>query len=144
MSLSEKLTAGVGAYFGDGDGLESGPFVSRLAISLLPHAGVAIDYEATSIEEGVQHIEHTLLVPGPDQRDRLYVAHSESPFVTILVETAPESGRFEQPVANGPFAMAIVIDLPEPGRITYAWWWAMAGEQPIEQSKADARILVRP
>jgi hypothetical protein len=85
-----------------------------------------------------------MLVPGPDGRDHLYVAHSESPFVTALVETWPGSGRFEQPAPEGPYTMAIVIELPEPGRITYAWWWALAGEKPIEQSKADVRILVRP
>lgn len=139
MPLATLLAADPGLYFGTGDGAESGPFVSRVTVGVLPNGGVAIDYEATSYEQGVQHREHSLLVPGPDGRDRLYVAHSESPFVIEMVESASEPGRFEMREPFGPYAMAIVVEQPEPGRITYAWWWAMAGEEPIEQSKADAR-----
>jgi hypothetical protein len=37
--------------------------------------------------------------------------------------------------------MEIVIEQPEPGRLTYEWWWAEAGGTPTEQSKADARLI---
>jgi hypothetical protein len=87
----------------------------------------------------MQHVEHSLLAPGPDGRDRLYVAHSESPFVTEFVATDIGSTRFVQPEPFGPFVMEIVIDVPEPDRITYAWWWATPGDTPTEQSKAEAR-----
>ena len=137
--LAATLANAVGTYFGTGDGAESGPFVARIAASVLPNGGVAIDDEATSREEGVQHVEHSLLVAGPDDHDRLYVAHSESPFVTELVETAPGSGRFAQREPGGPYAMEVVIEVPEPDRLTYAWWWAEAGGIPTEQSKADVR-----
>ncbi len=138
MSLSADLAASTGTYFGTGGGIESGPFVSRIDVALLPNGGVAIDYEATSIDEGVLHREHSMLVAGPDGRDRLFVAHSESPFVTEMVETEPESGRFAQREPFGPYVMEIVIEVPEPGRMTYAWWWGADGNAPVEQSKADA------
>ena len=138
MALSDVLADRPGRYVGTGDGIESGSFVSRIEIGRLPNGGALIEYEATSVEHGLQHYEHTMLVAGPDGRDRLFVAHSESPFVTEMVETEPGSGRFEQPEPFGPYVMSIVIDVPEPDRVTYAWWWAADGEAPVEQSRADA------
>ena len=139
MSLAADLALRSGLYIGTGDGVESGPFVSRIEISPLPNGGVAIDYEASSRDQGLQHREHTMLVAGPDERDRLYIAHSESPFVTVMVADEPGSGRFAQPEPFGPFVLEVVIEQPEPDRITYAWWWAEAGGTPVEQSKAGAR-----
>ena len=141
MRLSERLAGSTGTYFGTGDGDESGPFVSRIEVSRLPNGGVTLDYEATSRAQGVQHREHTLLCPGPDGRDRLFVAHSESPFVTEMVETEQGTGRFVQTTTGGPYTMEVVIDMPESRRLTYAWWWASAGEQPVEQSTADAQLV---
>lgn len=138
MPLSTDLAASPGCYYGTGDGIESGSFVSQIQVARLPNGGAMIDYEATSVEQGVQHREHTMLVAGPNGRDQLFVAHSESPFVTEMIETEPGSGRFEQPEPSGPYVMAIVIDRPAPDRITYAWWWGADGETPVEQSKADA------
>ena len=135
MALSNELA--IGTYFGTGDGDESGPFVSRIDVSRLPNGGILIGYEATSREQGVQHLEQTMLVAGPDGRDQLFVAHSEASFVTVMVETEAGSGRFEQPESPGPFVMSIVIEVPEPDRLTYAWWWGANGDEPVEQSKAD-------
>ena len=140
MSLALSLAEAPGRYFGTGDGPESGPFVSRIEVSLLPNGGVCIDYEATSREQGVQHVERSLLATGPDGRDRLFVAHSEAPFVTEMIAAEAGSNRFVQSEPGGPYVMEIVIEQPEPGRLTYAWWWAMAGGTPTEQSKADARL----
>lgn len=139
MSLAEMLAAEIGVFHGVGDGRESGPFVARISVERLPNGGVSIDYEATSREQGLQHHEHSLLTLGPDGRDRLYVAHSESPFVTEMVASEPGSSRFVQPTPFGPYTLEVVIERPEPGRITYAWWWAEAGNEPTEQSKADVR-----
>ena len=144
MSIAAQLAAHPGVYHGTGDGPESGPFVSRIAIRTLPNGGVSIDDEATSREQGVQHVEHSLLCAGPDGRDRLYVAHSESPFVTEMVATEPDSSRCVQPTPAGPFRMEIVIEVPEPGRVTYAWWWAPGSDEPVEQSRADARLPSAP
>ncbi len=138
-SPSSSLARATGIYVGAGDGAESGPFVARIAVSPLPNGGVCLDYEATSREHGVQHVEHSLLVPGPDGRDQLYIAHSESPFVTVMCEREAGSGRFEQAEPGGPYVLAVVLEVPAPDELTYAWWWAEAGEQPTEQSKATVR-----
>lgn len=58
-----------------------------------------------------------------ERRDRPYVAHSESPFVTEMVASASDPPRFRQPTRVGPFVMEIVVALPEPDRITPARWW---------------------
>ncbi len=139
MSLAATLANARGTYDGTGDGSESGPFVARIEVRRLPNGGVSIDYEATSREQGVQHLEHSLLCAGPDGRDRLYIAHSEAPHVTEMVAAEPDSCRFAQSQSGGPYVMEVVIEVPEVDRITYAWWWAMAGEAPTEQSKADVR-----
>lgn len=139
MALSADLAAASGNYFGPGDGPESGPFVARVVVSVLPNGGVLIGYEATSREQGVQHREQTMLVAGPDGRDRLYVAHSQSPFVTEMIETEAGSAHFVQPEPFGPYAMEIVVGRPEADRLTYAWRWGANGDAPVEQSKADVR-----
>lgn len=123
MSLASTLAGSPGLYSAAGDGQESGPFVSRIEVKRLPNGGVSIDYEATSREQGVQHVEHSMLVAGSDGRDRLYVSHSESPFVTEMVESTLGSRRFELREHGGPYVMVIVIDIPEVDRLTYAWWW---------------------
>ncbi len=107
----------------------------------MPNGGVSLSYDAISSEQGVLHRELSLLCAGPDGRDRLFIAHSESPFVTVMIQAEPGSGRFVQSDLGGPYTMEVVIEIPETGRLAYAWWWAEAGEQPVEQSKADARLL---
>ncbi len=81
------------------------------------------------------------LAPGPDGRDRLHIAQSEAPFVTEMIAVEEGSTRFAQPVPAGPYVMEVVIDVPEAGRVTYAWWWAQGEDSVREQSKADARIV---
>lgn len=144
MSLAAELARSTGIYFGPGEGAESGPFVARIEVNRLPNGGVSLSYEATSREQGLQHREHSLLSPGPDGRDRLFIAHSESPFVTEMVQAEADSGRFVPSAPAGPYTMEVVIEVPEAARLTYAWWWADAGEQPFEQSKADTRLLDSP
>lgn len=139
MSLIEQLRERTGVYHGSGDGIESGRFVARIEVRPIAGGAVAIDYEASSVEEGVQHVEHTVLAAGPDGLDRLYIAHSESPFVTEMIATEAGVGRFVQRDPAGPYVMEVVLEVPEPDRLTYAWWWAPAGETPMEQSKADTR-----
>lgn len=141
MSLAALLAEAPGIYYGTGEGPESGPFGARIEVTKLPNGGVSIAYEATSREHGVQHREHTILSAGPDGRDRLYIAHSEAPFVTELVAVEPGSTRFAQLVPLGPYVIEVVIEVPQPGRMTYGWWWADAEGIPTEQSKAD--VLLR-
>lgn len=141
-SPSSALAQATGLYFGIGDGAESGPFVARIGVSPLPNGGVALDYEATSREQGVQHVEHSLLAPGPDGCDLLYIAHSESPFVMVMREAVAGEDRFVQVEPGGPYFMEVHIGVPATGELTYAWWWAEAGGTPVEQSRAT--VALRP
>ena len=54
--------------------------------------------------------------------------------VTEMIASETDGARFVQTAAGGPFTMQVVIEMPEPGRLSYAWWWATAGEEPVEQS----------
>ncbi len=141
MALSQTLASAAGLYTGAGDGDESGPFVARIDVSKLPNGGAMLRYLARSDESEVLHVEQTMLVAGPDGRDRLYIAHSESPFVTEMTETEPDSGRFAQSEPFGPYQMEVKVEVPEPGRLIYGWWWAEDGGQLLEQSRADVRLL---
>jgi len=141
MSTAERLAQVPGLYVGPGEGVESGPFLGRVQIGRLPNGGASIDYEALSHDHAMQHREHSLLVIGPGGRDRLFVAYSESPYVVELVETKPDSGRFEQPASAGPYKLAVRLEMAEPGRLVYGWWWGAQGETPIERSRVDVRAV---
>ncbi|MFV0526213.1 MAG: hypothetical protein ACK5RL_17135 [Acidimicrobiales bacterium] len=98
MTVAQRSAKMVGLYHRTGDGAESGPFVSRIALT----------NHDVSINHGV----------------------------------SSEPSRFVPPTPSGPYAMEIVIEIPEPGRITYSWW-AEAGVTPVEQSKADVHLSPR-
>lgn len=139
MSLAANLARHAGQFTGIGDGIESGPFTVTIDISVLPGGPVSVAYAAIDPHGTELHREHTIVSPGVDGRDRLYIAHTESPVVTELIETSGGSGRFEQATIAGPYTLAVVIDLAEvSGRaqLSYAWWWAPAGQRPVEQSRA--------
>lgn len=142
MTLSSELPAACGSYVGVGHGQESGPFDARIDVSPLPNGGAILAYRATSPSGETLHQESTMLSAGPDGLDRLYIAHSESPFITVMVEKSPGSGHFEQPEPFGPYAMEVVIGRPSAHKISYAWRWATQGDVPVEQSKADVRLAV--
>jgi hypothetical protein len=36
--------------------------------------------------------------------------------------------------------MRIVIEVPEAGLLSYAWWWATPGEDAVERSRLVARL----
>ena len=129
-----------GRYTGPGDGIESGPFEAAIEVSALPGGAISIDYVAVSPADGELHREHTVCCQGFDGRDMLFIAHTESPFVTTMVETSAGSGRFVQPEPAGPYTLSIVAQTPDDGRIRYAWWWGATGEEPVERSCADVRI----
>lgn len=139
--LSEVLADAIGTYVGDGDGPESGPFAATIEVASLPNGGVLITYSAVTHDGDILHREQSMLVAGPDGRDRLYVAHSESPFVAEFVAAEPGGRSFVQREPFGPYTMETVIDAPGRGRLVYAWRWAPTGDTPVEQSRADARLV---
>jgi hypothetical protein len=126
-ALTELAT---GTYRGLVTGLESGECSARLEVRRIPGGCLAIDYEATSEREGLQHAEHTVVAP-----DGLYVAITEMPGVSFFAMTEP--GRFAS-AAPGPYVMEIHASCTN-GELTWAWHWAEAGNVPKEMSKAVCR-----
>lgn len=136
MDLFGRLAGAVGVYRGRGDGPESGPFVARMAVaSAVRGRAVTIDYEATNDRDGLQHVEHTVLVAGEGGRLELHVACLELPGVVRFTQTA--HGEFT--AYEGPLVARIMLALPQPGAITYAWWWSRDESVPKEQWSADLR-----
>jgi hypothetical protein len=134
--LLRRLANATGVYRGRGDGPESGPFVARMAVaSVVGGRAVTIDYEAVSDRNGLQHVEHTLLVVGPGGRLELHVASLELPGVVRFSQLGP--GQFT--AYEGPLVARIVLALPQPDAISYAWWWSRDETEPREQSRADLR-----
>lgn len=134
--LLRRLSAATGVYRGRGDGPESGPFVARMAVATAVGGRVVtLDYEATSDRNGLQHVEHSLLVLSGSGRLELHVASLELPGVVRFAQLAP--GQFT--AYEGPLVARIVLAQPDPAAITYAWWWSRDEAEPREQSRADLR-----
>lgn len=135
-TLISRLTAATGLYRGRGDGPESGPFVARMLIgTAVGGRVVTLDYEATSDRNGLQHVEHSLLVVGADGRLELHVTSLELPGVTRFTQSGPD----EFTAYEGPLLARIRLTQPRPGRLSYAWWWSRNETEPREQSRADLR-----
>jgi hypothetical protein len=125
-----------GLYRGRGDGPESGPFVARIQVATtLRGRAVLIDYEASNDRNGLQHLEHSVLLPGENGRLELHVACLELPGMVRFKET----GKGEFTSYDGPFTARIVLAVPAPGGLTYSWWYARDEAHPTEQSRAEVR-----
>lgn len=131
MDANTLLEIPAGLYRGLITGLESGECSARIQVRQIPGGCLAVDYEATSEREGLQHAEHTLVAS-----DGLYVALTEAPGVSFFALTEPN--RFVSS-APGPYAMEIRAEYAD-GQLTWAWHWAEAGQPPKEMSKAVCRL----
>ncbi len=130
MGVNLLLEMPVGLYRGRITGQESGECSARMRVRRLPGGSLAVDYEATSEREGLQHAEHTLVAP-----DGLYVTATELPGVSFFALAEPD--RFVAS-ASGPYAMEIHARYAD-GELTWAWHWAQAGQSPREMSRAVCR-----
>ena len=135
-TLLAELLAAPGLYRGRGDGAESGPFLARLVVTPVVSArGVVIDYEATSDRRGLHHVEHSILTTSEDGRQALHVCCTELPGVVTFNESKP--GTFT--AYDGGLTARILITTPQPGSLTYSWWWTRDEGEPKEQFRADVR-----
>jgi hypothetical protein len=103
--------------------------------SVVRGRAVTLDYEATTDRDGLQHVEHTVLATGEHGRLELHVACLELPGVVRFVQSQP--GEFT--AYDGPFPARIVVTVPVPDSLTYAWWWSRDESEPREQSRATVR-----
>jgi hypothetical protein len=134
--LLARLSTAPGLYRGRGDGPDSGPFLGRMRVTpLVRGRALALDYEATSDRDGLRHVEHTVLVGGENGRLELHVVCLELPGMTRFVEVGPGTFR----AYEGPLAASIVLSVPQPGALSYAWWWSRDEAEPREQSRCELR-----
>jgi hypothetical protein len=136
MDVLDHLLGAPGVYWGNGDGIESGKFVGRIEVRPLLNAA-SLHYEAFG-ERGLQHVEHALVA-------RTLTCLS----VCSVIDTRQESMTFDEAEPgvfrqqSGP-EMRIVIEAPEAGCLSYAWWWAPPGEDVVERSRLVARLRQQP
>jgi hypothetical protein len=143
--LVDQLLAQPGLYLGpDVDPTqpsEGRPSLSRVNVSALPgNVGVAFDYEVLSHDEARPrpHLEHTLLARTADGLV-LFSAHIHSNVATLLLEKEP--GYFVAPEGASPFPMAIRLEVPEKGRITYSWSYAEPGGELKVRDHSDLKLV---
>jgi hypothetical protein len=132
--LLARLATAPGLYRGRGDGPESGPFIARLSLaSVVRGRAVTLDYEATCDRDGLQHVEHSVLVASESGRLELHVVCLGVPGMVRFVQTA--TGEFAS--YDGPIAAKIGLTAPHAGSLTYAWSWSRDESEPREQSRAE-------
>jgi hypothetical protein len=68
----------------------------------------------------------------------MFVGHTHSEWVSILRETTP--GTFEPGDEPSPFPVKIVVSVPEPGHLRYAWWYGAPGEEATERDVAEVEL----
>lgn len=119
-----------GLYVGTVDGEESGHCVCRIEVRRLTDHALCLDYEAFGAD-GLQHVEHTIITGST-----LHVAMGELPDVVAFREGA--AGVFAADAA-APMPLRIHAGV-EVDTLTWAWHWALPGEELREQSRATARL----
>lgn len=113
--------------------------VSRIEVTVLPNnAGVRFDYEVLHPDNGLVHLESTILARTAHGL-KLFSAHSHAPFVATLSEQ--ESGYFVVDEGESPFPMAIRLEVPEPGRLVYSWSYGEPGAELVVRDIGDLRLL---
>lgn len=127
--IVDQLLANPGLYTGSQvDPTASHPSgsVARVVVVALPGgAGVTLDYEVLSPENGRVHQEHSVLARTPGG---IVMPPTATPIrLPVLHEAEP--GYF--PARDGElptFPMAIRLESPSPGKLVYSWSYGSPGE----------------
>ena len=128
--LIEQLLANTGLYSGaqtDPTAGHPSGSIARVVVTALPGgAGVAMDYEVLSPENGRVHHEHSVLARTPGGVV-LMVSHSHAELASVLREA--ESGYFPAGDGEAEFPMAIRLQVPSPGKLIYSWSYGSPGQE---------------
>jgi hypothetical protein len=115
------------------------PSVARVVVTALPGgAGVQMDYEVLSPQQGRVHLEHAVLAR-TSAGLVLMTSHSHAPVAAVLRETEP--GYFPADDGQAPFPMAIRLEVPEPGHLVYSWSYGGQGEELRVRDVGDLRAV---
>lgn len=117
-----------GIYRGVVAGIESGDCVARIRVRAIPGGCLAVDYEATSDQHGLQHAEHALV-----SDEALHVAFGEGRGIAVFTAVAPDV--FE----TGTEPKMRIVAAYEHGELSWAWHWGAPDEAPVERSRARCR-----
>ena len=100
-----------------------------MVVRVLPgKIGVALDYEILNADARgpiLGHVEHTLIARAHGGQTVLILADTHAGALVTLVEGEP--GVFEPGPDASPYPMKVIVGVPEPGRLTYHWWYAAPG-----------------
>jgi len=142
MTIVDDLLANPGLYLGiDRDATSDFRGAARIIIAPLPgNAGATIDYELFNPDDPDRvrgHIEHSIIARVHDGTNVLVTGHDHGASLAIMRETEP--GAFES-AKEEPFPMKVVVSVPEPGKLRYAWWYGPADGDATER---DVALLTR-
>jgi hypothetical protein len=116
---------------------------ARIVVTALPGgAGVSLDYEILNgVAPGpvLGHVEHTVIGTADDGTTIMVIAHTHGEGISVLRETGP--GVFEPGEGPVPYPMKVVVSVPEPGRLRYAWWYGSPGEEATERDVAELELV---
>src|SRR4051794_14226429 len=123
--LIDRLLAQTGLHIGTTRDTreDAAPQAARIMVTPLPgRSGVTFDYEGLNLlmnpARPFGHSEHAMLARTSNGLTP-YSAHIHAPTLTELRQTAP--GEFEAIEGASPFLLAIHIEVPSDGRLTYTW-----------------------
>lgn len=140
MGIVNDLLERPGLYIGTDDVVGTERVgAARIVVTALPGgAGVSLDYEILNGDAPgpvLGHVEHTVIGVADDGTTIMVIAHTHGQGISLLRETAP--GVFEPRDGPVPYPMKVVVAVPEPGRLRYAWWYGAPGEQATERDVAE-------
>ncbi len=131
QDLVDRLLAQTGLHVGTTRDTreDAAPQAARIMVSPLPGgSGVTFDYEGLNLlmnpVRPFGHSEHAMLARTSTGLT-LYSAHIHAPVLTELRQAAP--GEFEAAEGASPFPLAISIEVPSDGRLTYTWSFGEPG-----------------
>ncbi len=133
QDLVDRLLAQTGLHIGTTRDTrqDAAPQAARIMVTALPgRSGVTFDYEGlnllTNEARPFGHREYAMLARTSNGLT-LYTAHIHAPALTELQQTAP--GEFKAVDGTSPFPLAILIDVPSAGRLTYTWSFSEPGRE---------------
>ncbi len=140
MGIVSELLDRPGLYIGTDDVVGTELVgAARIVVTPLPGgAGVSLDYEILNgLAPGpvLGHVEHTVIGTADDGTTIMVIAHTHGRRISVLRETGP--GVFEPGGGPVPYPMKVVVSVPEPGRLRYAWWYGSPGEDATERDVAE-------
>jgi hypothetical protein len=139
--LVAQLLARTGRYVGGQTRPEdgAGEDVARITVTALPGgSGVMLAYEVLSTTGEIVHDEHAVLARTTGGTV-LITSHSHDDVTVILHEDG--DGHFPATAGATSFPMAIDIEVPEPGRLIYKWFYGWADKPMSLRDVGDLRAV---